>query len=106
MSKLGDLESIVAYTGQVAARRSWILNPDRDLTDPILQGLSSRTLETGKPFCPCRDLEGPEEANADIVCPCHYSAADIAEFGQCYCGLFLSPTKKPTEVSSIPERRP
>jgi ferredoxin-thioredoxin reductase catalytic chain len=35
-----------------------------------------------------------------------YAGADIAEHGQCYCGLFLSPGKDPKAVGSIPERRP
>ena len=105
MSKLGDLPSIEAYVSQVAQRRGWVVNTDKDLTQPILEGLSSRSLETGKPFCPCRDLEGAEDANAVIICPCRYSAADIAGYGQCYCGLFLAAGKYPAKVSSIPERR-
>ena len=93
------------YAQQVAARRGWKLNPDADLTDYISANLATIALRLGKPYCPCRDVDGGAK-DADIVCPCHYSEADIQQFGQCFCGLFLSPSKEPSEVTSIPERRP
>ncbi len=61
--------------------------------------------KTGRPYCPCRDLDGTGDNNKDIICPCTYSAADIDEHGQCYCGLYLSAGKDVANVSSIPERR-
>jgi ferredoxin-thioredoxin reductase catalytic subunit len=105
MSKLGNGEDATTYVRQVARRRGWVMNNDTSLTGTILDGLAARSQEWGRPFCPCRDLEGSADANTDIVCPCHYAQADIDEFGQCYCGLFLAVGKDQKEVSSIPERR-
>ena len=89
----------------VAAHRGWIVNPDSALTGPILEGLAVQSVRYGKPFCPCRDVDGAD-ADQDIVCPCTYSQADIEDHGQCFCGLFLAQGKDPRSVGSIPERRP
>lgn len=93
------------YTEQVARHRGWVVNPDRALVGPIHEGLAVQHRRLGKPYCPCRDVDGGD-ADRDIVCPCAYAEADIAAHGQCYCGLFLAPGKDPGSVGSIPESRP
>lgn len=105
MTKLSDPAAVKAYVDRVAAHRGWVLNPDASFMAPILEGLAVQAKRLGKPYCPCRDVDGGD-ADRDIVCPCAYAQADIEGFGQCYCGLFLSRTKDPRSVSSIPERRP
>jgi len=92
------------YVAQVASHRGWTVNPDTSLTGPIVEGLSTQSQRFGKPYCPCREIG--ERDDSDIVCPCLYAAADLAEHGQCYCGLFLTAEKSPAAVGSIPERRP
>lgn len=104
MTRLANPEAMAEYVNQVAGHRGWVVNPDRPLVDPILAGLVAQVGRLGKPYCPCRDVDGGE-ADRDIVCPCAYAQADIEEHGQCYCGLFLSRDKEPSSVSSIPERR-
>lgn len=93
------------YTAQVARHRGWVVNPDTPFLLPILEGLATQNQRLGKPYCPCRDVDGGE-SDRDVICPCAYAEADIAAYGQCYCGLFLAPAKDPATVSSIPERRP
>jgi len=93
------------YVRQVAAHRKWIVNPDSLFVQPIVAGLAQQASRLGKPYCPCRDADGGE-SDKDIVCPCAYAEADIQEWGQCYCGLFLGLGRDPKLVSSIPERRP
>jgi len=102
---LSEPEGAQDYAQRVALHRGWVVNSDSELTQPILEGLSSQARRYGRPFCPCRDIEEGQN-NQDIVCPCRYAAEDISQYGQCYCGLFLSPTKDPKTVDSIPERRP
>ena len=92
------------YVGQVARHRGWVVNADEKMTTALVEGLSRQSVRFGRPYCPCRYIDG-DEKDADVVCPCQYAAADIAEHGQCYCGLFLSPLKNIREVQSIPERR-
>ncbi len=97
-------DDALGYAGQVARHRGWAVNPDKTMTVPLVEGLSRQSARFGRPYCPCRDIDG-DEKDADVVCPCAYAAADIAEHGQCYCALFLSPLKDFRDVQSIPERR-
>jgi ferredoxin-thioredoxin reductase catalytic chain len=104
-SRLADPEAARAYARQVAQHRGWVVNADAALVDTVVAGLAAQAGRLGKAYCPCRDVDGtPTEA--DLVCPCAYAQADIDEFGQCFCGLYLSNGKDPRTVSSIPERRP
>jgi ferredoxin-thioredoxin reductase catalytic chain len=105
MTKLTDPTAAAAYAAQVARHRGWVLNPDQGLTGTVTAGLAAMAGRLGKPYCPCRDVDGGP-SDADVICPCAYAPADIAEHGQCYCGLYLAPGKDPQQVSSIPERRP
>ena len=57
----------------------------------------------GLEICPCRLIDGAPEENLDIVCPCVYRDDDLADYGACYCALYVTdgiPTKQ------VPERRP
>lgn len=93
-----------AYALQVARHRGWVVNSDEAMTAALVGGLAQQTTRHGKPYCPCRDIDGGEQ-DRDVICPCQYASADIDEFGQCYCALFLSPLKDARTVQSIPERR-
>lgn len=105
MGKINDSRSARAYAEQVAAHRGWVVNPESSLTDTIVDGLATQTRRFGKPYCPCRDIDG-NEGDQDVICPCAYASADIGQSGQCFCGLFLALGKDPSTVGSIPERRP
>jgi ferredoxin-thioredoxin reductase catalytic subunit len=105
LTKLSTPQAAGDYAQIVASHRGWVVNPDSSLTGPIIEGLMTQSMRYGKPYCPCRDVDGGD-SDRDIICPCVYSAADIAEYGQCFCGLFLGLEKLPKTVGSIPERRP
>jgi ferredoxin-thioredoxin reductase catalytic subunit len=47
------------------------------------------------------------EKDKDIICPCEYRAPDVAEFGSCYCGLYVSSdwNEGKIEHGYVPERR-
>ncbi|MCK4455676.1 MAG: hypothetical protein KAU99_04950 [Thermoplasmata archaeon] len=48
-----------------------------------------------------------EAIYTDIVCPCEYRDADVAEFGACFCALFVSKeVREGKELEPVPERRP
>lgn len=83
------------------------LNPDLELTKQLAQGLLINEKRHGYQACPCR-LAMSKEADLDIICPCYYRDPDLAEYGTCYCSLYVSRAvldgKK--EAEPIPERRP
>lgn len=90
-----------------ASHYGWAVNPDEPFVDAIAEGLTTNANRFGYYMCPCRDGDGDRRADDDIVCPCTYARTDIVEYGQCFCGLFLSHEKAAAdpEVIQIPERR-
>ena len=58
--------------------------------------------------CPCRLSSGNREKDRDIICPCVYRTEDVAEFGSCYCNLYVSREWNEGKIAHeyVPERRP
>ncbi|MBN1531511.1 MAG: ferredoxin:thioredoxin reductase [Spirochaetes bacterium] len=96
------------FANLVAEKQGWILNRDDEFLDMLLQGLTKNNNRYGYYSCPCRDASGTRREDEDIICPCHYCRPDQAEFGHCYCGLYLTPqfAARGIAPASIPERRP
>ncbi len=84
------------------------LNPDEPMTRELLNGLLVNEKRYGYPACPCRLASGKKEEDLDIVCPCDYRDPDLAEYGACYCSLYVSKrvVDGKDKIGSIPERRP
>ncbi len=103
-----DLEGVRAFAVNTAKRFGYTLNGDEEFLRRILEGLLINFKRYGYFQCPCRDSWGNREKDRDILCPCAYCAPDVAEFGQCFCGLFLSDefARSGKTPVSIPERRP
>ncbi len=96
------------FAERVAGKQGWELNPDPGFLDTLLSGLARNRERYGYYLCPCRESEGSREADRDVICPCDYAKPDIAEYGHCFCALFLDPAFRASGrvPSSIPERRP
>ena len=88
-----------------AAYKHWYINPDNKFRQDLEDGLLSNYKRYGFYHCPCRDTEAGKEVKRDVAC--RYAEDDIVEWGQCYCGLFVSKEfyEAKTELTSIPERR-
>jgi ferredoxin-thioredoxin reductase catalytic subunit len=86
----------------------YYFNPDRERVNDILDGLITNKERYGYMSCPCRLATGDQDRDSDIICPCTYREADIAEYGNCYCNLYVSQEWNEGKVPSIyvPERRP
>jgi ferredoxin-thioredoxin reductase catalytic subunit len=91
-----------------AARKGCFLNPDEKDVKGLVASLLEAKEKNGYMSCPCRLASGDIKRDSDIICPCVYRDADIAEYGNCFCGLYVSSEvydgKK--KVRPIPERRP
>ena len=86
-----------------AAAGGYKLNPDEGFVADLAEGLVVNNERYGLEICPCRFVEGTPEENMDIVCPCVYRDDDLADYGACFCALYVTdgePTKQ------VPERRP
>ncbi|MEO0131125.1 MAG: ferredoxin-thioredoxin reductase catalytic domain-containing protein [candidate division WOR-3 bacterium] len=90
-----------------AEEGGYFLNPDEEFTKSLIEGLLINQERYGYFACPCRLASGDKEKDLDIICPCDYRDQDINEYGNCYCGLYVSyeiyTGKK--QAKTIPERR-
>ena len=86
-----------------AAAGGYKLNPDEGFLADLAEGLVTNNDRYGLEICPCRLINGAPEENLDIVCPCVYRDDDLADYGACFCALYVTdgvPDKQ------VPERRP
>lgn len=86
----------------------YYLNPDSNFLQDLLEGLKRNEERYSYPSCPCRLATGKLEIDRDIICPCDYRDPDVAEYGTCYCALYVRKDvfEGKTPIQPIPERRP
>ena len=83
------------------------LTPQPDLLQMFLEGLKTNEDRYGYPSCPCRLATGNLEIDRDIICPCDYRDPDVAEYGACYCRLYVNKAVFESQnLPEVPERRP
>ncbi len=89
-------------------KKGYFFNKDTEMTLSLLEQLLATKERYGYMACPCRLANGQYDNDRDIICPCVYREEDVAEFGSCFCGLYVSKAwndgELPQEV--VPERRP
>jgi ferredoxin-thioredoxin reductase catalytic subunit len=74
----------------------------------LLDALLVNKERYGYMVCPCRLASGDRDNDRDIICPCEYREPDVAEFGSCYCNLYVSREWNDGKIDQeyVPERRP
>ena len=101
------LSNVLEFLQAVTVKQELILNPDKEQVKTVAIGLMENYNAFGYFCCPCRESWEDRKKDRDITCPCAYCKPDIEEYGQCYCGLFVSEdvSVDGRELSSIPDRR-
>ena len=88
--------------------RGFYFNKNQARVLQLLEGLLTNKARYGYMSCPCRLAANDREWDRDIVCPCVYREPDLAEYGSCFCNLYVTPDwndgRMPTAY--VPERRP
>lgn len=102
------VEQLYEKLQEDAAAAGYNLNPDEAFTRDLVEALLINARRYGYQACPCRLASGSRDKDLDIICPCDYRDPDLAEFGTCYCALYVSDeiARGEREASPIPERRP
>ena len=78
-----------------------------DLLQGFLEGLKTNEERYGYSLCPCRLASGIFEYDRDIICPCDYRDPDVAQYGACYCRLYVNKQVYESQIlPEVPERRP
>ena len=85
----------------------YYLTPQPELLQGFLEGLKTNEDRYGYPSCPCRLASGIFEYDRDIICPCDYRDPDVAQYGSCYCRLYVNKqVYESKDLPEVPERRP
>ena len=85
----------------------YFLTPQPELLQGFLEGLKINEDRYGYPLCPCRLASGNFEYDRDIICPCDYRDPDVAQYGACYCRLYVNKQVYDSKnLPEVPERRP
>lgn len=88
--------------------KGYLFSKDKAHVLELLNALLVNKERYGYMACPCRLATGEREADQDIICPCLYRGPDVAEFGSCYCKLYVSRALNDGTIAHeyVPERRP
>ena len=88
--------------------KGYYFNKDKKRVFDLLEGLLTNKERYGYMSCPCRLSAEDPAWDKDIICPCEYRAADVAEYGSCYCNLYVSQAWNEEKIPHgyVPERRP
>ena len=102
------IESLITKLDREAESSGYHLNPDDTFTRGLIEGLLVNERRYGYRACPCRLASGAKSEDLDIICPCDYRDPDVAQYGTCYCALYVSQDvlDGKRKAARIPERRP
>ncbi|MGA2403036.1 MAG: ferredoxin-thioredoxin reductase catalytic domain-containing protein [Syntrophobacteraceae bacterium] len=103
-----NLEELYEFLKKTQEAKGFYFSQDREMVFQLLDGLLKNRERYGYMCCPCRLAANDREWDRDIICPCVYRAPDVAEYGSCYCNLYVSREWNAREVPHVyvPERRP
>lgn len=103
-----DAKQLYAMLKGIQEKKGYFFNNDQNMVMELMEMLLVNKERYGHMACPCRLASGDLQADKDILCPCVYREADVAEYGACFCGLYLSKECRegtaPPRV--VPDRRP
>lgn len=93
---------------KVQEPKGYYFSSDAERVMDLMQSLLANKERYGYMVCPCRLASGDREKDRDIICPCVYRTEDVAEYGSCYCNLYVSKDWNDGKIPHdyVPERRP
>ena len=89
-------EETKKFTADVCSEHGLVLNPDSNVNDSTIMGLTRNQMIYDTKFCPCFMVVGEtkeDQMQADNrMCPCTPAlTTEIPSTGKCHCGLFCTP---------------
>jgi ferredoxin-thioredoxin reductase catalytic subunit len=103
-----DAKSLYEMLRKVQEPKGYYFSDDRERVMDLMEALLVNKERYGYMACPCRLAAGDKDHDRDIICPCVYREPDVAEYGSCYCNLYVSKAWNEGEIERqyVPERRP
>ena len=84
-----EKESAEKFAEKYSGRAGFVLNPDREIRNTVIEGLARNKIKYGVRYCPCRRVEGKPEEDKKKICPCFWHKEEIERDGHCHCVLFF-----------------
>lgn len=105
---MSEAEKLYEMLKKIQEPKGYLFNKDKDRVFDLLEALLQNKKRYGYMSCPCRLASGDREKDKDILCPCVYREPDVAEYGSCYCNLYVSNEWNEGKIPHpyVPERRP
>ena len=105
---MDEVEKLYETLRKLQEPKGYFFNADKEKVFELLEGLLTNRKRYGYMCCPCRLSANDRQHDEDIICPCIYRVPDVAEYGACYCELYVSREWNEREVEHqyVPERRP
>ena len=103
-----DSQQLYEILKKAQEPKGYFFNKDMARVMDLMEALLVNKERYGYMVCPCRLPSGEKENDRDIICPCVYREPDVAEYGSCYCNLYVSKAWNDgdTPHDYVPERRP
>jgi ferredoxin-thioredoxin reductase catalytic chain len=103
-----DAKDLYEKLKKVQEPKGYYFSNNHERVMELLEALLVNKERYGYMVCPCRLASGDRENDRDIICPCVYREPDVAEFGSCYCNLYVSKEWNEGKIDQeyVPERRP
>jgi ferredoxin-thioredoxin reductase catalytic subunit len=103
-----DAKSLYEMLRKVQEPKGYYFSDNEERVMDLMEALLVNKTRYGYMACPCRLASGDKANDRDIICPCVYREPDVAEFGSCYCNLYVSREWNEAKIERqyVPERRP
>lgn len=103
-----DAKSLYEMLRKAQEPKGYYFSDDHERVMELMEALLLNKERYGYMACPCRLAAGDKTHDRDIICPCVYREPDVAEYGSCYCNLYVSKAWNEGEIERqyVPERRP
>jgi len=105
---MNEVEKLYETFKNLQEPKGYFFNADKEKVFELLEGLITNRKRYGYMCCPCRLAANDRQHDKDIICPCRYRVPEEAEYGACYCELYVSVEWNAVKVPHqyVPERRP
>jgi ferredoxin-thioredoxin reductase catalytic chain len=105
---MNEVEKLYETLKNLQEPKGYFFNADKEKVFELLEGLITNRKRYGYMCCPCRLAANDRQHDKDIICPCIYRVLDVAEYGACYCELYVSQEWNAGKIPHqyVPERRP
>ena len=93
---INEKNKTILFVEKVHKAKGWVYNPDNEINESVITGLTRNQLIYGRRYCPCFMVNGTtsdeQKTAGNRLCPCKIGVnEEIPESGSCHCGIYCTP---------------